>query len=106
MHIIKGAMFLKCTDRIVLLIGENNNNIEYCTDISSQQNNGLDIVVIDNNPFMKIIASVLNNTKREVFVNGTMDHDEINYHVIVVVGAAILISFDKCCYSNSIELKI
>ena len=106
-YIIEDVMFLKCTDRIVILIGENNNNLEYWTDISSKQNNGIDRVVIDNNPFMQIRASVLNSFRREAFVNGKMDHDEINYHILGVGfgGAAISISFDECCSSASIELK-
>ena len=54
---------------------------------------------------MQIRASVLNNVRRDAFVNGTMYHDDINYHVLGVGGAAISISFDECCSSASIELK-
>ena len=53
---------------------------------------------------MQIRASVLNNTRRETFVNGAMDNDNINYHVLGVGGAANSISFDECCSSTSIEV--
>ena len=77
-------MFLKRTDRIMILIGEKNKNLEYWHGILSQQNNGLGRVTINNNDFLQIRVSVLNNVRREAFFNGTMDNNDINYQLIRV----------------------
>ena len=44
--------------------------------------------------------------KREAYLNGTMDQDDTDYHVLGAGGAALSIAFDDCATSTSIEMKI
>lgn len=45
------------------------------------------------------------NERRDTFVNGTIDNDEINLDVFGVGGTTVLTSFDECCLSIVIDVK-
>ena len=98
-------MYLKSGDRIVILVGELHSNYGYWLGISEIQKNGLDKVLLDGHVFLQIRASLINNVKREAYLNGTMDQDETDYHVLGAGGAALSIAFDECATSTSIEMN-
>ena len=104
-YIIEDVMFLKSEDRIIILIGELYRNYGDWLIISEFQKNGLEKVTIDDHVFIQIRASVIQNVKRDAYLKGTMDYDEIDYHVLGAGGAALSIAFDECATSMSIELK-
>ena len=60
---------------------------------------------MNDKTYHQINATVINNARREYFVNGNMDKKELEYHVIGIGGSAIILSFDGCRAPTSIELK-
>ena len=87
------------------MVGELNSNLKYLEGISRLQNNGLGKVIIDYCKFLQIRASVVSNVWRDVFLNGTMKNDEINRNFLGIGGACVLITFDECSSSTSVDLK-
>ena len=104
-YIIEDAMYLKSGDRVIFLVGKEHSNYDYWLKISLLQISYLDNVIIDDHDFMQIRASVINNVKRDKYLSGTMDIDDAHYHVLGAGGDALLIAFDECADSTSIEVK-
>ena len=95
-------MYLKCGDMLMILVGILHNKYSYWEGISKLQKNGLEKVIIDDHIFLQIRLSVIKSVKRDVYLNGTIDNEEIDYHVLGAGGAALLITFDECDTSTLI----
>lgn len=104
-YIIEDIMYIKEQEDVLLLVSKNHCNYMYWEKISREQNNGLENINIGMQLFDQIQATVIKNGRREDFINGVMDKDELEYHVVGIGGAAVSMSFPNCKASTSIELK-
>ena len=90
----------------MIIIGTESGDFQYWKRIIIEQDRSLDDVVFNDAHCHQINKTVLNNIRRDFFVNGEIDIDELEYHIIGIGGAAISLSFDGCSSSTSIELEV
>ena len=61
-------------------------------------------MVFGDKTYHQINATIIKNISRDAFINGEYNNDLIDYHVLGIGGAAILLSFLGCtmeeCYSR------
>ena len=104
-YIIEDIMYIKEPEDVLLLVSIDHRDFIYWDKIVREQNNGLATINIRLQTFVQIQATVITNARREDFINGVMDKEELEYHVVGIGGAAISLSFPNCNTSTSIEFK-
>ena len=76
-----------------LLVCNDSIDFQYWNKITEQQSRCLVTFVFGDKTYYQINATVIRNISQNVFVNGELDNDRMDYHVLGVGGAAIPISF-------------